>query len=161
MQIRCLIHREIAPIQMKGCTKSVHQRSCLKLCTLTPTICQCCHLHLHLATTTAVQRIASVPEIMDTHRIASLFKNVYCYENGYKSQCLGKRKTIEAALVKWSTCKITWLWNVPVLIDTARASWVVKGVSINYFELLKETQKLHLTARRYKISLKYFWAEKT
>jgi hypothetical protein len=51
-------------LQIKGCKILDHPPSCVKLCTLTPKICQYYHLPLHSAF--VVQMTAPVPEIMDT-----------------------------------------------------------------------------------------------
>jgi hypothetical protein len=50
----------------KMAIKSALPSSCVKFSTLTPKVCYCYHLPLHLAITTAVMMATPVPEIMDT-----------------------------------------------------------------------------------------------
>jgi hypothetical protein len=56
--------------QIKEHKKSACPPSCMKFCTMTPKIWYHYHLPLHHAITTAVQKAAPVPEIMDTPRIS-------------------------------------------------------------------------------------------
>jgi hypothetical protein len=52
----------------KGYKQSASPRSCVKICTLTPTICWYYHLPLHRAITIAEQMAAPVQEIMEAPR---------------------------------------------------------------------------------------------
>jgi hypothetical protein len=59
-------------LQIKERRKSARPPSSVKFCTLTPMIRWYYHLPLHHATTTAVQRTASIPQIIDTPHIGAL-----------------------------------------------------------------------------------------
>jgi hypothetical protein len=57
-------------LEIKACKQSTRPPSCMKRSTLTLKTCYSNHLLLHGATTTAVQMVLPVPDIMDTRTMS-------------------------------------------------------------------------------------------